>query len=359
MQVTPAGVWKGGTWRDKSYCRACSARLPQRVIGDGFSVISVPVEPRWFRSRPAFLLLLVIERLRSSPCITYQQDNEAPPKNYPLYKCFGRLRYGIIGTKEHNGYAYVGIDIGSLSTDAVILVGDEIVSYAIVPTLSSSEVAAKLAYENALASAGIAAEDVQTVVATGYGRASIDFASRTVTEITCHALGARKLFSQAKTVIDIGGQDSKVIKLSEDGLFEDFAMNDKCAAGTGRFLEVMARSLDTNLESLGRLSALSQSDVRVSSTCTVFAESEVVALVAAGVPKEDIIRGLHRSVAERVFAMVARLRAKGPYVMTGGVAKNTGVVAALEERLGEKLLVPPEPQIVGALGAAIVAARGE
>lgn len=241
----------------------------------------------------------------------------------------------------------------------MILVGDEIVSYAIVPTLSSSEVAAKLAYEQALASAGIAAEEVRNVVATGYGRASIDFASRTVTEITCHALGARRLFAEAKTVIDIGGQDSKVIKLAEDGLFEDFAMNDKCAAGTGRFLEVMARSLDTNLESLGRLSALSKADVRVSSTCTVFAESEVVALVAKGVPKEDIIRGLHRSVAERVYAMVARLRAEGPFVMTGGVAKNLGVVAALEERLGTKLLVPPEPQIVGALGAAIVAGRGD
>lgn len=255
--------------------------------------------------------------------------------------------------------AVVGIDIGSLSTDAVILVGDEIVSYAIVPTLSSSEVAAKLAYEEALASAGIGLGDVTGVVATGYGRGSIDFASKTVTEITCHALGARRLFAEAKTVIDIGGQDSKVIRLAADGRVEDFSMNDKCAAGTGRFLEVMARSLDTDLQSLGRLSALAKADVRVSSTCTVFAESEVVALVARGVSKEDIIRGLHRSVAERVYAMVARLRAEGPFVMTGGVAKNSGVVAALEERLGARLLVPPEPQIVGALGAAIVAGRGD
>lgn len=252
---------------------------------------------------------------------------------------------------------YAGIDIGSLSTDAVILVGDEIASYAIVPTLSSSEAAAKSAYEAALKSAGISTSDVSAVVATGYGRTSIDFANKAVTEITCHALGARRLFADVRTVIDIGGQDSKVIRLSNDGRVEDFSMNDKCAAGTGRFLEVMARSLDTSLESLGSLSTLSSADVRISSTCTVFAESEVVALVAKGVPKEDIIRGLHRSIAERIYAMVTRLRAEAPFVMTGGVAKNSGVVAAIEERLGVGLLLPEEPQIVGALGAAIVAGR--
>ncbi len=251
-----------------------------------------------------------------------------------------------------------GIDIGSLSTDAVIFDGHRILSHAIVPTLSSSESAARSAYDAALKAAALSASDIDTVVATGYGRTSIDFADRAVTEITCHALGARYLFGEAQTVIDIGGQDSKVIRLSEDGRVEDFSMNDKCAAGTGRFLEVMARSLDTDLQSLGALSALSTADVRISSTCTVFAESEVVALVAKGVPKEDIIRGLHRSVAERIYSMVSRLRAAPPFVMTGGVAKNSGVVAAIEERLGTGLLLPEEPQIVGALGAAIIAERG-
>jgi len=248
-----------------------------------------------------------------------------------------------------------GIDIGSLTTDVVILVDDEIASYAIVPTLSSSESAAREAYGRALASAGLTADDVTKLVATGYGRSSIDFASKTVTEITCHAIGARRVFADARTVIDVGGQDSKVIKLAGDGRVEDFAMNDKCAAGTGRFLEVMARSLDTDIDSMGRLSELAARDVRISSTCTVFAESEVVALVASGVAKQDIIRGLHRSVAERIYAMVARLRAEPPFVMTGGVAKNCGVVAALAERLNSDLLVPDEPQIVGALGAAILA----
>lgn len=252
-----------------------------------------------------------------------------------------------------------GIDIGSLTTDAVILRGEEMLSYAIVATLSSSEAAAESAYGAALHSAGLSRGDVSNVVATGYGRTSTDIASKAVTEITCHALGARRLFPQAKSVIDIGGQDSKVIRLSSDGRVEDFAMNDKCAAGTGRFLEVMARSLDAELGSLGTLSALSTSDIRISSTCTVFAESEVVALVANGMPKEDIIRGLHRSVAERIYGMVMRLRAEPPFVMTGGVAKNSGVVAAIEERLRADLHLPAEPQIVGALGAAIVAARRE
>ncbi|MCL5103493.1 MAG: acyl-CoA dehydratase activase [Armatimonadetes bacterium] len=248
-----------------------------------------------------------------------------------------------------------GIDIGSLSTDAVILRGDNILSYAIVPTLSSSEIAAVSAYDSALELAGLDRGEISNIVATGYGRGSIEFADRAVTEITCHAVGARRLFPEGATVIDIGGQDSKVIRLAQDGRVEDFAMNDKCAAGTGRFLEVMARSLDTDLTSLGELSGLATQDLRISSTCTVFAESEVVALVAKGIPKEDIIRGLHRSIAERIYGMVARLRAGGPFVMSGGVAKNSGVVAAIEERLDSPIFVPEEPQVVGALGAALIA----
>ncbi len=255
----------------------------------------------------------------------------------------------------NTGNIVAGIDIGSLSTDVVILDGESMISYSVVPTLASSEEAAARAYERALEKAGLTREDIGAVVSTGYGRTSIDFACRAVTEITCHAVGARRIFPEAACVIDIGGQDSKVIRLDRDGRVEDFVMNDKCAAGTGRFLEVMARSLGTRLEELGALSALASRDVHISSTCTVFAESEVVALVAKGVPKEDIIRGLNVSVAERVYCMVARLRGRGPYVMTGGVAKNTGVVAALRERLNDSLLLPDEPQIVGALGAAIIA----
>jgi predicted CoA-substrate-specific enzyme activase len=251
-----------------------------------------------------------------------------------------------------------GIDIGSLSTDAVILKDGKILSYAVIPTLSSSEGAAKQAYESALSDAKIDKSDVSRVIATGYGRTGTDLADKAITEITCHAVGARRLYSEAMSVIDIGGQDSKVIRLSEDGRVDDFAMNDKCAAGTGRFLEVMARALDTDLTLLGELSKQATQDVRISSTCTVFAESEVVALVAKGMPKEDIIRGLHDSIAERIYGMVVRLRAHAPFVMTGGVAKNSGVVRAIEKRLDADIIVPDEPQIVGALGAAILASHG-
>lgn len=248
-----------------------------------------------------------------------------------------------------------GIDIGSQSTDVVILRNGTILSYAIVPTLASSEQAANRAYREALEKVSLEPDAVSRVVATGYGRYSTSLATKSVTEITCHAVGAAHLFPGVRTVIDIGAQDSKVIRLSEDGRVEDFVMNDKCAAGTGRFLEVMARSLGVPLESLGELSERAKTDVRISSTCTVFAESEVVALVAKGVPIEDIVRGLHRAVAERVSGMVIRLRARPPFVMTGGVAKNIGVVRALEEALGTKVLIPEEPQIVGALGAALLA----
>lgn len=250
-----------------------------------------------------------------------------------------------------------GVDIGSLSTDVVILRGDETLSHAIVPTLASSEKAAEEAFGQALASAGLERGDVSNVVATGYGRTSIEFASKAITEITCHAVGAKRLFPQAMSVIDIGGQDSKVIRLAPDGRVEDFAMNDKCAAGTGRFLEVMARSLDADLSSLGEIASRSTQDVRISSTCTVFAESEVVALVAKGVPKEDIVRGLHRAIAERIYGMVVRLRAQPPFVMTGGVAKNSGVVASIDEQLRTAVLLPSEPQVVGALGAAVLARK--
>ena len=249
-----------------------------------------------------------------------------------------------------------GIDIGSLSAEAVIMNdAGKILAFSILPTGANSESAAEKAYVEALEHAGLHAEDIFRIIATGYGRISVPFASRAITEITCHALGARRLVPDAATVIDIGGQDSKVIRLSPDGRVEDFAMNDKCAAGTGRFLEVMARSLESRVEMLGELSTHSTQEVKISSTCTVFAESEVVGLVARGVPREDIIKALHATVAERVYGMVRRIAAKEPYVMTGGVAKNQGVVRALEERLGTSVTIPDEPQIVGALGAAIAA----
>ena len=176
-----------------------------------------------------------------------------------------------------------------------------------------------------------------------------------ITEITCHARGAYYVHPKTRTVIDIGGQDSKVIRLDEQGRNVDFQMNDKCAAGTGRFLEVMAHALEVKVEDLGRLSLSAPRSIKISSMCTVFAESEVVSLIADNQPKEVIIRGLHDSIADRVLGMVNRVGIEEEVTLTGGVAKNEGVVRALEERLRVKLFIPPEPQIIGALGAALLA----
>jgi predicted CoA-substrate-specific enzyme activase len=253
--------------------------------------------------------------------------------------------------------AYVaGIDVGSLSTDVVILDPEaRMVSQGIVRTGASSTRAAEEALERALADGGLLREDLVRIVSTGYGRSSVPFAERAVTEITCHARGAWFLFPDAGTVVDVGGQDSKVVHVGRGGRVLDFTMNDKCAAGTGRFLEVMAEKLQVGLEEMGELSVRAGGEVTISSVCTVFAESEVVSLVARDHPPEEIIRGLHRAIVGRIWAMVRSLGVKGELFMSGGVAKNRGVVSLLEKNLGRPLYVPPEPQIVGALGAALLA----
>jgi predicted CoA-substrate-specific enzyme activase len=253
---------------------------------------------------------------------------------------------------------YGGLDVGSLSTDAVLI--DEegrILAYSVQPTGASSVKAATSAFEEALRSAGIPSGAVRRLVSTGYGRARVDFAAEQVTEITCHARGARYLFPETRTVLDIGGQDSKGILLSPNGRVLDFAMNDKCAAGTGRFLEVMARALEVDLCEMGERSLHATEGLSVSSTCTVFAESEVVGLIAEGHGVDDIIRAIHRAIAARTAGLIERLGVEPEVTMTGGVAKNIGVVKALEERLGHPLNVYEEPQIVGALGAALIASE--
>lgn len=253
----------------------------------------------------------------------------------------------------------IGLDVGSTSAEAVILDGDRMVAYTIVDTGYNSRRAADLALGRALGAAGIDRSQVGPLVATGYGRIAVDYASRQVTEISCYARGIHSIDPRVRTIIDIGGQDSKAISVNAKGKPVDFQMNDKCAAGTGRFLEVMARALQVELTELGALASRSKSDVAISSMCTVFAESEVITLVAEGVAREDIVAGLHRAIAKRVGAMVKRIGVVPPLAFAGGVAKNAGVRRALEEELGEHLLVPDEPQIVGALGAALIARDGE
>jgi len=253
-----------------------------------------------------------------------------------------------------------GIDIGSVSTEVVILESSNgkddvrISSYIIAPTGANSKIAAEKTLEKACLKAGLDRSDIGAVVATGYGRINVPFADKNITEISCHARGAISAFGDTKTVIDIGGQDSKVIKL-EQGNPIDFLMNDKCAAGTGRFLEVMARALEIDLEHFAHIFLSTQGHVDISSTCTVFAESEIVSLIGRGVDKNKIIRGLIYSIVSRITSMVERIGLEEPVCMTGGVAKNLGVVSALQEKLGVKINIPGEPQIAGALGAAYLA----
>jgi predicted CoA-substrate-specific enzyme activase len=248
-----------------------------------------------------------------------------------------------------------GVDIGSLTAKAVVLRDDTIAGYCVMPGGSDVTAAAGRVLAMALENAGVRYEDLEAIVATGYGRAKVPLAGKSITEITCDAVGTHYLVPEARLIIDVGGQDSKVISLDEAGRVADFAMNDKCAAGTGRFLEVMAHALEIELEQLGPVSLRHKKSVDISSMCTVFAESEVVSLIAEGYAREDILHGLHQAIASRIAAMARGMSANGGVMVCGGVAKNTGVVSAFEERLRTKVKVPPEPQIVAALGAAIYA----
>jgi len=250
----------------------------------------------------------------------------------------------------------LGIDIGSLSTDAVLInEKKEILIYEVIATGASSKKACDKIFKHILNVAKLDANDIDYTVATGYGRIKVPFANEVVTEITCHAKGANHFFPNARTVIDIGGQDSKAIKLDAKGNVLDFSMNDKCAAGTGRFLEVMARTLEIELDEMGDLSLQGNDNVSISSLCTVFAESEVVSLIGADHKTKDICKGLNVSIGKRVSAQAKRVGVEEDVVMTGGVAKNIGVVRELEKKLLCSIKIPDEPQIIGALGAALIA----
>jgi predicted CoA-substrate-specific enzyme activase len=249
-----------------------------------------------------------------------------------------------------------GIDIGSSTAKAVILQENRIIAHSILPTGADSAGSAQKALDGALGgAAGVSQADIQYIVGTGYGRLIIPFATETVTEISCHARGAAWLFPTVRTVVDMGGQDCKAIRCDGNGKLINFAMNDKCAAGTGRFLELMAKVLDLPLEEFGRLSLQSKNAIRINSTCAVFGRSEVTALLRQGKDKTAVIAGLHAAVAGRVFTLLRRVGIQPDFAITGGIAKNMGVVRRLEEMAGVKTLLPEEPQIVGALGAALFA----
>jgi (R)-2-hydroxyacyl-CoA dehydratese activating ATPase len=249
-----------------------------------------------------------------------------------------------------------GIDIGSTITKVVVKNEAHIRATVIQPTGAEHRRLAHNVMKAALEEAGTEFGRIDYIVATGYGRINVPFADRQVTEITCHMRGVNFLFPGARTIIDIGGQDLKGIKVV-DGKLRDFVMNDKCAAGTGRFLEVIAEVLGVALEDIGDLSLKSESPSDISNLCTVFAEQEALLRLSEGTPIADILAGIHKANATRINAMVSKLKIERDVVLTGGGAKNVGIVKALEDKIGLPLVVPPEPLITGALGAAIIAAE--
>ena len=250
-----------------------------------------------------------------------------------------------------------GIDIGAATAKAVVFGKDKILSSCVIPTGESVVRSAESVMRQVLDPLNLEVSDIAHIVATGYGRRAVSFAHEVITEISCHGKGVAFLFPDARSVIDIGGQDSKVIEIDDTGNIANFSMNDKCAAGTGRFLEVMAKVLNSNIEDIGELSLKGDTPCQISNTCTVFAESEMVSLRAEGKSRENILAGIHSAMAHRVAIMGNAMGFKPKVIFTGGVAKNIGMKKALEERIGKDIYIPEDPQIIGAMGAAILALK--
>jgi len=252
-----------------------------------------------------------------------------------------------------------GCDVGSLTAKAVVMRGRRVLGSAILRARAEPARSARTVVDQALAAARVSQDEIACVVGTGYGRDQIPFADRTVSEIACHARGARHLCPTARTVIDIGGQDCKAMRLEADGTVRRFVTNDKCASGTGRFLEVMAGVLGVSLEQLGELSRRARGTVTLANACTVWAQADVIKHVADGVPAEDLAAGINAAMAKRMVTLLESIGRVPDICMTGGVAKNAGVVAAIEQQAGIRLkrLRRFDPQLAGAIGAACFAAE--
>lgn len=249
----------------------------------------------------------------------------------------------------------MGVDFGSTTAKTVILdLKGNIVAHAVSHMGAVSGNGVKQSMKDALDAAGLTQADIGRTVSTGYGRRMLDEADKNYTEITCHARGAVAMVPGARLVIDIGGQDSKVISVDSNGLVSQFAMNDRCAAGTGKFLEVLARAMEIQLEDMGDTALRATEKLKISSMCATFAETEVISLLAEGHQKTDVLGAVHKAIATRTLGLVGRVGKKGPVVMTGGVAKNPAAVHYIEEELQMPLTLPDYPQIAGALGAALI-----
>lgn len=249
-----------------------------------------------------------------------------------------------------------GVDVGSTQTKAVIVdEGRRVVARALIATGANVSRAGENAFVAACESARLPREAVGYVVGTGYGRYKITFGDAQITEITCHARGAHFLFPATRTVVDMGGQDTKAIKVGADGSVIDFSMNDKCAAGTGRFFSAAADVLGMKLDEIGAVALRGRDPVRLTSVCTVFVESDIMGYLAQGKKPEDVLAGVHRAIATRTVSLVRRVGLEPEITFTGGVARNVGMVAALEEKLGSRPNVSPDAHFMGAIGAALLA----
>jgi len=247
-----------------------------------------------------------------------------------------------------------GVDVGSTQTKAVVIdESGQIVGRALTDTGANVMAAAEKAFAMAVADASVDEEEVEFVIGTGYGRYKVTFGNAQVTEISCHARGAVHMFPKTRTVLDMGGQDTKAIRVGEHGEIGDFCMNDKCAAGTGRFLGAASTALEIPLGELGPTALRAERTVKISTTCTVFAESEILSWLGKGRKVEDILLGVHQSISSRSIGLLRRVGIEPEVTFTGGVAKNTGMIKTLEDGLGLKINVSPDSHYMGALGAAL------
>lgn len=250
----------------------------------------------------------------------------------------------------------LGVDIGSTASKGIILdESGKVVSSSIIFSGTGTSGPSRM-LNQLFSNVGLTRDEMDAVVVTGYGRNSFDGADKQISELSCHSRGVHHLLPNARTIIDIGGQDVKTLKLDQAGRLANFVMNDKCAAGTGRFLEMMAKTMEMSLDELSQVGLSYQEDITISSMCTVFAESEVVSLIAQNKHTDDIVHGLNKAVAAKTASLVKRVGGEEAYMMTGGVAQNQGLVKTLEERLGTSLVISPKSQLCGALGAALFAA---
>ena len=249
-----------------------------------------------------------------------------------------------------------GCDVGSLSAKAIIMKDGEIVASQVINSKPDPNESALAVMEKAIQKANLSLDDIAYCVSTGYGKESVPFAKSAYSEIVCHGKGANWKMPSVRMVVDIGGQDAKAIRIDDKGNIAQYAYNDRCASGTGRFIEVMAAAMDVPLEKMGEMSAQSTNPISISNQCVVFAETEIVSLINAGKALPDIVAGLHKALANRVAGLARGIKFEKDVTMTGGVAKNPGMLAALEEALGEKFVKSEiDPQIMGALGAALLA----